>query len=417
MTLFRHLLFWLLLALAGAFVAQVLAQDPGEVLVRFRGNDYRTTVVGALLLLVLALLALWLLWAAATLPFRGWRGFRRRQSRARLTDGLAALQQGHWSRAEKLLVQAATDDAEAAAPALVAAVQAAEARGDAEAAQRHVAMLGDRNAIARALALADRALAQDRPADALVALDDPAAQPLPPRGLLLRARAQAALGHAHEAYGMLGALRQQQALPTPSLDDLQGRWAAAMLREAADANLLADRWDSLPKTLQAEPEVVAAYAARAAALRWDEAALRSLEQALDARWDEPLADLYGTLPVERIDARRAQLERWLQAHPSSPALLLALGRLQRAQGQWPQAEATLHRALAQGAGAAAWEELGHGHASAGDPAAAQVAYANALRAQRGETPVEPSGRDLRQQIHAAAAVEVRDAHGLPRLPE
>ena len=38
-------------------------------------------------------------------------------------------------------------------------------------------------------------------------------------------------------------------------------------------------------------------AERAAALRWDEAATRSIEQALDARWDESLATRYGTLPV------------------------------------------------------------------------------------------------------------------------
>ena len=39
MNLFRNLLFWLVLALLGALVAQVLVQDPGEVLVRFRGHD------------------------------------------------------------------------------------------------------------------------------------------------------------------------------------------------------------------------------------------------------------------------------------------------------------------------------------------------------------------------------------------
>ena len=49
MPLFRNLLFWLALALVGAVVAQAMLQDPGEVLVRFRGNDYRTTVIGALL--------------------------------------------------------------------------------------------------------------------------------------------------------------------------------------------------------------------------------------------------------------------------------------------------------------------------------------------------------------------------------
>jgi HemY protein len=412
MNLFRNLLFWLVLALVGALVAQMVMQDPGEVLVRFRGNDYRSTLVGAVLVLLAAVFALWLLWMVATMPFRGWRGFRRRQMRARLTDGLAALHQGHWARAEKLLEQAAERD-EVAAVARVGAARAADARGDAAAAQRLLEPLAERHPIASALAHAERALAAGDPASALVVLDAPAAQPLPPRGLVLRAQALSALGRAHEAYGMLGALRQQQALPPSELDTLQARWAAASLLEAPDANALADRWDALPKPLQADPAVVAAYADRASAMRWDEAAARNIEQALATRWDESLVDRYGRLPFTAPEARREQLDRWLQAHPESPATLLALARMQ----PWPIAEGTLHRAVAQGGGARAWEALAEGYTAANDAESARLAYANALRATRGEPLLALPARDLRQQIHDEAAIEYRDEHGLPRLRE
>jgi HemY protein len=414
MNLFRNLLFWLVLALAGALVAQLLVQDPGQVVVSFRGTDYRFTVVSGLLMLAAALLVLWLLWAIVTLPLRGLRGFRSRRERARLTEGLDAFDRGEWSRAEKALAQAAGNP-EVEASARIAAARAADARGDAAAAQRHLDALGDRHPAARALATAERAMAQHRPTDALVALDAPAAQPLPPRALLLRAQALAEVGRAHDAYGLLGTLRQQQALPGEALDDLQARLSEASLREAADANVLADRWDALPKSLRSEPRVVAAYARRAAALRWDEAAARSIEQALDTRWDERLADLYGRLPISRLDERRGHLQRWLQAHPASPAVLLALARIARAQQQWPQAEPWLHRAIAQGAGSEAWEELGHGYADIGDESGARLAYANALRALRDEPPIALPERSLRQQIHDQAAIEERDEHGMPRL--
>ena len=52
MNLFRNLLFWIVLALVGALLAQLLVQDPGYVLVRYRGNDYTTTVASALLSLL-----------------------------------------------------------------------------------------------------------------------------------------------------------------------------------------------------------------------------------------------------------------------------------------------------------------------------------------------------------------------------
>jgi len=417
MSLFRNLLFWIVLALVGALLAQLLLHDPGYVLVRYRGMDYTTTVASGLLILVGIAVAAWLLWKLVTLPFRAWRGHRDRQSRARLGEGLESLHHGHYARAQKLLGQAAADDDSIAGVARSAAAQAALARGDATAARAEVDALGERHAASRAIAGAELALADGRPTDALVALDAPAAQPLPPRGLALRAEALAASGQGAQAYGMLGPLRQQQALPEARLSELETRWAEAALREAGDANMLADRWESLSKSLKSEPRVVIAYADRAAALRWEDAAAKSIEQALDTRWDERLAAHYGVLPIARLEQRRENAERWLQAHPASPALLLTLARLARAQGQWPQSQDYLHRALAQGAGSEAWEEFGHGFTGAGDDASARVGYANALRAARGETVEELQGRDLRQKIYDQAVVEERDEHGVPRLRE
>ena len=417
MNLFRSLLFWIVLALLGALAAQFLLSDPGYVLVRFRGTDTTTTVAAAVIGILAAILVLGLLWKLLTLPFRSWRRHRDRNAKARLGEGLDALHGGHYQRAEQLLARAA-DEGHDSAIARIAAARAATARGDVAAAQAHVDALDPKHAPARAIALAEQALADERPTDALVALDAPAAQPLPPRGQALRAQALAASGKSAEAYGLLGALRQQHALADAKLDELQERWAAAALREAADANALADVWDRLPKDVRSEPEVVLAYADRAAALRWDDAALKAMEQALDARWDETLAARYGTLPVAgRIEQRRANVERWLQAHPSSPALLLGLARLDRAEGRWPQAEANLHRALAQGAGADAWEEFGNAFADAGDMDRAQRSYANALRVARGESAVELPGRELRERIGDSAAHEIRDEHGIPRLAE
>ena len=414
MTLFRSVLFWLVLAVLGALLAQVLLQDPGYVLVRFRGTDYSTTVAVAVGLLLALMLGLALLWTLLRMPFRAWRRHRARQARAKLTDGLAAYQRGDYARAEQLLVQAA-DHGDAEAVARSQAARAALARGDETAAIAHLDAFGDRHPAARAMQRAQLELAQGRHAEALTALDAPTAQPLPPRGLRLRAEALAANGRSFEAYGLLGALRQQQALPAARLDALQADWAAQSLQQASDANALADRWDALPAQLRSSAPVAAAYASRAAAMNWEEAATRSLEQALDAQWDESLITLYGQLPVGRIEHRRAQVERWLPAHPSSPALLLAAARIAQMQGQWPQAESWLHRAIAQGAGAPAWELLGDGSVRNSDEAGARIAYANALRSQRGEALLELPGRDVRQQIADTAAIEERNEHGMPRL--
>ncbi|UYC12409.1 heme biosynthesis HemY N-terminal domain-containing protein [Xanthomonas sp. CFBP 8445] len=416
----RSLIVLLIVIALGVIGAQWLGQDQvrqlGEVIVRVGGTDYIASLPQASLLLVIAFLALWLVWNVLSFPFRAWGRRRRKQSRARLLDGLAAAHAGQWTRAEKQL-NAAAEDPEVSAIALIAAVRAADARGDREATERHLRRLAERDAAAHALLQAELHLEQQRPVDAINALDVAAAQPLPPRGLLLRTEALARIGRAGEAYGQLGAIRQQQALPLEAIATLETRLAAASLDQAGDANALAERWESLPKSLRSEPAVVAAYAVRAAALRWDDAALRSLEQALDTRWDEGLAALYGRLPVEKYDSRRASAQRWLQAHPDSPALLLTLARLARHQQQWPQAEEFLHRALALGAGAEAWEVFGDGYADAGDMLAAQRCYANALRVRRGE-PAQPLPEPVAPVTPIAPdpdGTERRDAHGFPRL--
>ena len=414
MSLFRSILFWLVLAVLGALLAQVLLQDPGYVLVRYRGTDYTTTVAAGVGILIALMLGLALVWMLLRLPFRAWNRHRKRQARAKLTDGLVAYERGEYSRAEQLLKQAA-DAGDAEAVARTQAARAALARGDDAAATALADAFGERHHAARAMLRAEQALAVGKPDDALAALDAPQAQPLPPRGLALRAEALEAAGRAFDAYGLVGALRQQQAMRPARLDALQARWAAQSLEQASDANALADRWDALPANLRTDASVVGAYATRAAAMNWDEAATRSLEHALDAHWDEDLAGLYGRLPVSRLEHRRGQIDRWLGAHPSSPGLLLASAQVAQAQGQWMQAEGVLHRAIAQGAGAPAWEALGDGAAKLGDEQRARLAYANALRSQRGEAPLDLPGRDLRQQIADTAAIEERDEHGMPRL--
>lgn len=417
----RSLLILLVAVVLGVIAAQWLSQqqryDLGEVVVRVGGNDYIAPMPQAVLALIVGLLVLWLLWILISLPFRAWGRYRRKRGRARLIEGLRAYEFGQWNRAGKALV-AAAEDHEVAPVALPPAIRVADARADAEGARALEQELAARDPVAHALLQAERFLAGGRPVDAINALDVPAAQPLPPRGLVLRTEALALIGRAHEAYGQLGALRQQQALAPEAAAILERRLAALSLEQAGDANALAERWESLAKPLRTEPAVVAAYARRGAALHWDDAALRSVEQALDAGWDEELIVLYGELPVEKYDSRRASAQRWLAAHPASPGLLLTLARLSRQQQQWAQAEEFLHRAIAQGAGAPAWEELGEGFAAAGEPVLAAQCYRNALHSQRGGMAVELAGhRNLREQIHDQAIAEERDEHGVPRLRE
>ncbi len=387
MTLIRNLVLWILLAAAGALLAwMALGSDHGRVLVRYGGYDYSTTLVNAIAIALAIAVALWLLLWLLGLPFRTWNRRRDQQSRASLGEGLDALHQGRYGDADRLLARA-VQEPHAESAARVAAAHAAHARGDMARARSELDSFGERHPASRAIAAAELALADGRPTDALVALDAPAAQPLPPRGLALRAEAMATSGQAAQAYELLGPLRRQQALTDAELSARESRWAAAMLREARDSNALASHWEALPKQLRTEPAVAAAYADRASALGWDEAACKALEQGLAANWDDGLAARYGSLPLGRPEHRAAVCDRWLEQHPDSAALLMSRARLSAQARQWPQAEELALRAMERGGGSGAWELLGDIRLAQGDEEGASHAYSNALRAARGDTPI------------------------------
>ena len=79
MNLFRNLLVWILLAIIGALAWHLLAQDPGYVLVRYRGWDYTTNLLWLSVGVVAVLFVLWMLWSLVALPLRAQRRRRARQ--------------------------------------------------------------------------------------------------------------------------------------------------------------------------------------------------------------------------------------------------------------------------------------------------------------------------------------------------
>jgi HemY protein len=191
MNLFRTLLFWLLLALAGAVLAQFLLRDPGFVQVRYLDTTIEATLVGAALIALAAAFAAWLLWKVLGWPLRLWRRRRERAARTRLAEGLDALHHGRWAQAEALLLQAAQDPL-FATHARIAAARAAAARGDAASAHAHLDAIAADQPMARAIAVAEIALADGRADDALAALEAVSDQPPAPRAQALRVDAIAA---------------------------------------------------------------------------------------------------------------------------------------------------------------------------------------------------------------------------------
>lgn len=407
----------LALALSGAWLWHFVASDPGYVLVALHGWSIETTLIVAIAFVLCAWILAWMLFAGLRLPLQFWSRRRRHVARERLAGGLVALHEGRWRRAEKLLCKAACEP-QHRLPALLAAARAAQQRGDDERSKTLLAEAAQEHDPVSVALLAARQHQQRGEAGAITALFDPEpVTALPPRALDIYLSALVETGRAAEAVALLPSLRASRIHEGTALAGREAGLIAAALQQAPDVEALTTLWSGLARRQRHDSGIVDAYARRALALGEAEAGLQAIEKALRKQWSPRLVALYGLLPRSEDHSPLKKGEAWLAEHPDDPELLVTLGRLCRNEQLWGKANEYLQRALALGAGARAWEELGHVHALQHEPGPASVAYARALALQgdEGAQPVVMAGRNLRELIVDQATPETRTSMGVPLL--
>lgn len=410
------------LALVAAMVVAAfgwhwLATDPGYVLVRLRGTTIETTLIFA----VLALLVTWglvsLLWRFARWPARLWLRRARKKSRERLANGLVALAEGRYLRAEKELARA-TRYRELRAPALLAAARAALAQGET---QRADAALAEAGETAPAAALALRARLKREQGDHAEAFrllaPEARTNTLAPSAWVEYIEAALATGDADAAREALAPLARTQSVNPATYDALEARVLAAALVAARNADTLNTLWASLTRAQRKVPGALAAYARRIAALGQPLPGMSEIEGYLRKDWSDAVVLAYADLLDADTGARLRNAEGWLKAHPNNVALLVALGRLCIAGRLWGKAREYLDRALLIREDALVWEAMAECLSGEGDHAGAEVAWRNALRAARHEATAPLPGAQPRRALDTkAVVVEERSEHGVPRLP-
>ena len=417
MRLWFGVLVLLAIAAAAAFGWHWLASDPGYVMVRVRGTTLETSLIFA----IVALLVLWgvvsIVLRFARWPFRAWGRAYRRRGRERLASGLTALAEGRYSNAERDLLKASNHSA-LRGPALLALAQSAHERGSEERAQETLDRIEGAEKPAAVALHARFLLDNGRAAEALALLKPAAANgTLPPRGLRLLVDAALATGDTRTALDTLPQIARTQSIAPEDQVDLDTRTYAAALAAAPDVAGLNALWNGASRAQRKRPELISAFAHRAAELGQVLAAMDEIESAERREWNDALALRYADLGPAELPARTRKAESWLSLAPNSAALATALGRLCAKQSLWGKSEQYLERALAIEETPLAWETLGDCYAGSDDAATANRCYANALRLARGEA-TEPVGSHvLRGPVDTRAlAFEERTEHGVPRLP-
>jgi HemY protein len=417
MKLWRWILLLVIVAAIAAFGWHWVAEDPGYVLVRFRGVTAQTSLLAAVVLLILAWVVIVALWRLVRWPFGAFSRRHRRLSQQRLADGLVAMMEGRHSDAERDLGRASRLNT-LRGPALLAAAEAASRRGEHG---RALESLSEAAQVAprAARVLRARVLRRDgRPAEALTLLTPEADNGnLSPGGWREFALAALASGDTRRAREALEPLQKSGVLGTRAYNALETQILVASLNVAADGAVLNTLWSQLPKGQRRAPAVIDAYARKAAGFGLVLPAMDEVESALRREWSSQLVETYGTLPGGDLEARLRRAEAWQDAHPNDPCLLLALGRMCVRMSLWGKARQYLERSLALAPSASAWEALGDTYSGLGDAVLAQRCYRNAIAAARGDSgePLPVSNVVGGRLDTRPIAIEERDEHGVPRL--
>ncbi len=344
----RRVIWSLLIVSAAVGLAMLMRFNHGNVAVLWPPYRVDVSVNLAVLVLVAGFVVLHLLLAtlsnALNLParVREYRERRRREAAlAGLRDGLLALFEGRFGRAERL-AQSALGDRSLAGVASLVAARAAHRMRETERRDRWLESAAEEAGVANArlMTAAELAVEDHRSADAIEAIET--LRTSGPRHIHALRIALRAHEQAENWPALLQALRQiekRDAMHPAAIRGLKIRaYRALFAARRDDATAVQQLYASLSLADREIDEIVDAAAQAFADAGRPEQAARMVEQALEMRFVAPLVSLYGRLDAVPARERLRRADAWRARYGDDPTLLRTLGRLCAAQGLWGKAE-------------------------------------------------------------------------------
>ena len=376
----------IVLLLAVAVAAQLLAADPGYVLLLFQGWVVEMTVPILLVLLVALLVVAGLFRRIRQAPRlvaeRAAKAGARRTGK-RVARGLVELAAGRVNRAERLLARAA---GRSQAPVLqyLAAARLAHAAGDEKRCEHWLGLAEKAQPEARDAISLERAELHLRAGGLAAAMrclkDILEREPRHLQALRLAIPLYMQRGEWAEASRRLKALRKHG---QPAAEGA-ARWTVetytGLLGDAEDVRSIRRIWAEVPKELRSEEGLVLAHARALMRHGAHDLAEQALRRRLASTWSSVLAAAYGEVEPRDIAAAIRHAETWLGEHPQDAGLLLALGRLCRKAQLWGKARSYLESGLSLDESRHAWLELAEMLEELNEKEAADQAFRKGLRA-------------------------------------
>ena len=311
------------------------------------------------------------------------RGFRQRQGRAQLQEGLRALASGEWEQAEKLSLQAA-DKTEFKVVCFLAAAMAAQERADIEKRDRYLSQAhrADPNAdlavglTEARLHLRSRHYKQAR--DVLSQLDRIAPRHTPVMKLLQHVlRKQGDLLALEQ---LLPRLRKYQALPEAQLTELDAQVLQYKLEQAgSDLAEIRQLWRQTPKPARRDINSFIAYGRALIRARVPHEAERLTRKFLEQVWDKRLVLFYGEIETYETQRQLQTAERWTEKRNADAPMLTTLAKLSMRAQQWVKAQQYLNELVRMQPSTATWILLADVYEQLRDPDQMKACISEALK--------------------------------------
>jgi len=380
---------------ASAFAAHFLLQDPGYVVISFRGYlvEMSVPVLAALMLFLLVLI--WMILKLIRAPRRLGEAagrYRSGQSGKRLTRGMIEVAEGNFAKGERLLARTAH---RSDAP-LLNYLQAARAahllghddRRDNWLRQAYEQMPEAANAVL--LTQAELQLDQQQYEQALATLRQIEENtPNHARALALLGRLYYRLEDWEHLAELLPKLKKHARIEPATLSEWALRVHGEKLMQAADGTTVAIVWQAIPRADRKDNSLRDIYFASLVRTGMHEKAEKELAQELKRNWRGTLVNLYGLTEGPDTTRQLKRAESWLQSRGEDAELLLASARLCLRAELWGKARSYLETVIAIRPSPEVFKVYGRLLSQLGDTEAAADAFRDGLNLVS-----EPAGSDL-----------------------
>jgi HemY protein len=328
----------------------LVRDDPGVVMLRYRGWTIDTSLAVALAVLIVVVVAIYYLvlflrgvWRMPSAMQRQSQNRRYGKARRQLNQGLIDLAEGRFEQAENRLMRL-VDFSESPLVHYLAAARAAQLQGKHDARDSYLKAAHEANPdaeLAIGVTQAELQLAHLQTEQALATLSH--LHSIAPRHdyvTMLLARAYFELEDWAALVEILPDVRRKKLLKDKRLHEMELAGYCGALENATSSQASFEKtWSSIPKILQSDPVMMCFYLDVLARQRWySSGAEQLLLKSLDNQWDDSLIEVYGRFEARDANVQLARVEKWLDDFGHNENLLLALGRISMRARLWGKAQ-------------------------------------------------------------------------------